>query len=502
MLKTHQMSMNFKFSPLVSRNLIYKVFRLDQCGYKTQSSKRPRILKAKKNDECQFIDEQLKVLEAVSKGKSVFITGSAGTGKTQLLKEVISRLRKIHGNLKVFVTASTGVAACALNGQTLHSFAGIGIGDGSREDLESRVLKYKWIAKRWKSVKALVIDEVSMVDAKLFEDLEHIARFLRPRHKNKPWGGIQLVVAGDFYQLPPVRIANPDDDDSSDKVYAFEAECWDASFDLQMVLLNVFRQLDPQLVKLLQGVRTGECDYDDINLLRQRCSDTVPEESVVRLYPTKSVVNRVNKTRLLGLNERIMTYDAVDTGDDPWKRQLKQGIVLDCLEICKGARVMLIKNLNVKQKLVNGSTGTVTGFHDKSDLKFGLLPIVKFDSGREMVVVPDTWVVMECDRVLATRTQIPLVLAWALTIHKCQGMTLERLHTDLSRAFGYGMVYVALSRVKSLEGLHLSGFKEWKIKAHPKVLQFYKRLMNDGKIGASEEVLNMDMGEYTCESLT
>ncbi|XP_059668788.1 ATP-dependent DNA helicase pfh1-like [Cornus florida] len=439
----------------------------------------------------KWTDEQLQVLAAISRGESVFVTGSAGTGKTILVHHIIELLENIHGPLQVSVTASTGVAACALEGQTLHSFAGVGLAAADSRTLLNRVLCNDEAYKRWNRVKALVIDEISMVQAEFFDKLEYIAREARDKQhasKNKVWGGIQLVVSGDFFQLPPILDKQ---ELKRGKEFAFEADCWNSSFDVQVELTKIFRQSDGQLIKLLQGIRRGKCDPEGLKLLKQCNLETEPDSSVVRFYPRNKDVNRVNEEQLVSLGVDIVEYCAIDRGKNPWKQQLKQGISRDTLEVCEGARVMLCKNIDVGLKLVNGSTGTVVGFHPKKDKDVtklcwkGLLPVVNFDSGPEMVIYPEKWLVMEGEEVRATRKQIPLILAWAVSVHKCQGMTLDSLHTNLSRAFGFGMVYVALSRVRSLAGLHVSGFNPSKVKAHPKVLQFYQSFT--GKQDKQEE---------------
>ncbi|MCL7040482.1 hypothetical protein MKW94_016505 [Papaver nudicaule] len=433
----------------------------------------------------KLTEQQQLVLKDVSKGKSVFITGSGGTGKTFLLKQVVNLLKQqVHKPDEVFVTASTGVAACALNGQTLHSFAGIGLGEDDEEELLSRVCKNKLAFQRWKKVKALVIDEISMISGELFDKLEYIAEMCRPKKRGKTWGGIQLIVSGDFFQLPPI-IRNGNDDI---KEFAFEAGCWNDSFDLQLELTRVFRQSDSQFIELLQGIRKGHRDANKLKLLDKCCLNglvNVPSD-VPRLFPRNDDVKRLNNERLKNLGKEIVSYKAVDKGVNPWRNQLQQGIAPDVLEICLGARVMLIKNKDVEAGLVNGAVGTVIGFDRDYASKVlrkmcaeCLRPKVRFDSGVEMVIEPDTWEVMEGNEVQAQRGQIPLILAWAVSIHKCQGMTLDRMQTDLSRAFGCGMVYVALSRVRSLDGLYISGFSSSKIKAHPKVLQFY-----EGQVGS------------------
>lgn len=442
----------------------------------------------RKSPEIKWTDQQLRLLDAISKGKSVFISGSAGTGKTILVRHIIKCLKGIYGASRVFATASTGVAACAIRGQTLHSFAGIGLGKADRETLVGWVLADKKAFNRWVKVKVLFIDECSMLDNNLFDTLEYIAREVRG--VNKTWGGIQIILSGDFFQLPPVS----SNQQSRPKGYAFEAKCWDSSFDLQVELTEIFRQSDPQLIKLLQGIRRGQTDPEDLRILQKRCSDAEPDPSVVRFYPRKEDVDSVNRKQLHNLCEEIVVYSAVDSGKDPWKRQLKNGIAPDKLELCVGARVMLNKNIEPWRKLVNGATGTVIGFckarcGDDNTSRCGneLVPRVKFDSCGVVDIYPETWDVVDGDKVVATRKQIPLILAWALSIHKCQGTTHDRVHTDLSQAFDYGMVYVALSRVKSLEGLHLKNFDASKIRAHPKVLQFYKSMGGElNKLGEDD----------------
>lgn len=456
----------------------YKSKKWAQNRYKTR-------YKAKQGEaentkiKIEWTDEQKQVISAISEGKSVFITGSAGTGKTILVQHIIKMLKKQHRPSKVFVTAPTGVAACAIRGQTLHSFAGVGYPLADRDTLMHRILLNNKAYKRWLKVKALVLDETSMVDAEFFSSLEYIARQIR--QVDESWGGIQLVVGGDFFQLPPIRPQQ----NSGGKEYAFEADCWNSSFDLQVNLTKIFRQSDPQLIKLLNGIRRGESDPEDLKFLEQSCSEAEPDPSVVQLYPRIEDVNRVNANRLESLGNELVVYSAVDSGEESRKPQLEQGIAPKEVALCKDARVMLVKNLNTWCGLVNGATGTVQGFYAPKNKDItgicnaGLLPIVKFDSGPELLIEPETWVVTEGDKVVAERKQLPLILAWASSIHKCQGMTLDRLHTDLSRAFENGMVYVALSRVRSLDGLYLSGFDRWKIMVHPKVLQFYKRFSSD-----------------------
>ncbi|PSS16386.1 ATP-dependent DNA helicase [Actinidia chinensis var. chinensis] len=447
-------------------------------GTQLKNKKKYRVNESKtpKRPRIKWTEEQTQILDTVSSGESVFITGSAGTGKTALLQQIIKILNEKHTRSRVFKTASTGVAACALKGQTLHSFSGVGLADAEPEILLDRVLSNKKAYSRWVRVRALVIDEIGLIDAKYFDTLEFIARVVKSEEagvEDEIWGGIQLVVTGDFFQLPPI----PDRSNLRRRQFAFEADCWDSSFRLQVEVKKIFRQSDTNLIKLLQNIRLGKIDPEDLELLEKHCSEKEPDSSAVQLYPMTEDVNRVNKNKMESLHKSVRVYSALDSGDEPWTRQLKQGIAPDELMLAVGARVMLCMNFNPWRKLVNGSTGTVTKFCNVYDK--GVLPVVKFDSGIEMIIEPQTWVVTDGDKVVAKRKQLPLILAWALSIHKCQGMSIDNLHTDLSRAFDFGMVYVALSRVRSLDGLHLSGFDPSKIKAHPKVLEFYQRFCVD-----------------------
>ncbi|XP_057755827.1 uncharacterized protein LOC130975007 [Arachis stenosperma] len=418
-----------------------------------------------RRSKIQWTEEQKSLLSAIEQGKSVFITGSAGTGKTMLVIEVIKRLKKMHTPSKVFITASTGVAAVALKGQTLHSFGGIrGPFYHDPEKLFESILADKRAVRRWQKANALVVDECSMVDGELFDGLEYVARMVRG--VDEMWGGIQMVVVGDFCQLPPIP-----NDSSKPVKYAFEARCWDESFHLQKELTKVFRQSDPQFIELLQRMRKGEIISLDLSLLEKCYSERVCDSSVVKLFPLKKKVMEVNDNMLKSLQKDVTVYPAVDSGKDTWKKLLNQGIAPDQLELCEGSRVMLIKNLDVRKGLVNGATGTVVGFDNG-------LPIVKFDSGKVLTIKPAEWSIKEGDEVVAKRWQIPLTLAWSQTIHKCQGMTLENVSINFSGSFGVGMVYTALSRVKTLAGLHLSGFKSSMIRMDPKVLEFYKKLCN------------------------
>jgi ATP-dependent DNA helicase PIF1 len=436
----------------------------------------------------RFSKQQMKVLEAVACRKSVFMTGSAGTGKSFILSYILRVLEALCKEGSVYVTASTGLAACALGGTTLHSFAGIGLGIGSPESLVIKILRKKDLVKRWNSVEALIIDEISMIDGELFDKIEYVAR--RIRGNNACFGGIQLIVTGDFYQLPPVNPPNPQ------KYFAFEADCWQKCFDLQVELEHVFRQSDGVFVGMLNEIRKGLKTLKTLESLRM-CFRVLPDDGTgiipTRLYPLKVDVKQENLQKLNALGANIVTFTSVDKADSHAHRFMLDHMRFEKeLQLCVGAQVMLIKNLDTMRGLVNGAKGVVVGFHsrydepqeDESKLPrslaravnpSGLWPVVRFNSGA-IAIGPQKETAEDGGVEVVSRLQVPLILAWALSVHKCQGMTLSKVETDLSRAFEYGMVYVALSRVKDLDGLQLIGFDPSRIKVHPHVAAFFEKL--------------------------
>ncbi|KAH6555454.1 hypothetical protein KP509_1Z253400 [Ceratopteris richardii] len=440
----------------------------------------------------KFSKQQMDVLIAAAQGKSVFITGSAGTGKSYILGFIVDFLKECCGPDSVFITASTGLAACALGGTTLHSFAGIGLGTDDAEKLASKVLGKKEHVDRWRRAQVLIIDEISMIDGELFDKLDYVARVVRRMNGEELhplcFGGLQLIVTGDFFQLPPVKPPN------QRKFFAFDADCWDKCFDLQVELNYVFRQSDEQLISMLNEIRKGCQSAETIKSLNS-CFRVLADDglgiSPTRLYPLKVDVREENMKELKALENPVVKFTAQDRVAGPQYKGALDSMRLEKeLDVCVGAQVMLIKNFDTEAGLVNGAKGVVLGFTSasfkESDVKENVAylvnpmmkwPVVRFAcNGTEKVIRPEKQSVESGGIEVATRVQVPLILAWSLSVHKCQGMTLDKVETDLSKAFDYGMVYVALSRVKSLEGLQLLGFDPSRIKVHPNVVSFYKRL--------------------------
>ncbi|GAO49977.1 hypothetical protein G7K_4112-t1 [Saitoella complicata NRRL Y-17804] len=467
--------------------------------------------------------EQRGVIDLVlNQKKSVFFTGSAGTGKSVLLRELISELKRSYkkSSDSIAVTASTGLAACNIGGTTLHSFAGIGLGKESVADLVKKIKKNKKAATRWMRTKVLIVDEISMVDADLFDKLEELARTLR--NNTRPFGGIQLVMCGDFFQLPPVPDAN------KQAKFTFEAKSWKEAIGHTIALTQVFRQKDQDFVDMLNEMRMGKLTQKTVVAFQalSRARNWGDGLEPTELFPTRWEVDNANTTRLRQLSGEARTFNAMDTGSVTDKA-MRDKLLASCmappvLELKMGAQVMLIKN--VDEQLVNGSLGKVIGYMNEKtfqtwqdecpdDDPFGLgeesdgenpskkrkrakvqmlqsmattgklWPLVRFEvangASRDFLCQPESWKVeLPNGDVQAQRSQVPLLLAWAMSIHKSQGQTLERVKVDLGRVFEKGQAYVALSRATSQAGLQVLRFQASKVMAHPKVSAFYRSLMN------------------------
>jgi len=410
--------------------------------------------------------------------KNIFLTGAAGTGKSFLLRYIIQQLK---GRRKgdVFVTATTGIAAENIKGTTLHSFAGIGLGEGNVDQLISKIKNSKPATQRWKRVKYLIVDEVSMLHVDLFEKLEEIARRMKRSSKNstdKPFGGIKLILCGDFFQLPPV------DRKRSGNKYAFQSTLWTEDCAIQTVALReVHRQTDDTFVNLLNEVRIGRfTEHTRRQLDACHCSvKPMPNDGIL---PTKlyCLNKNVDAENLYHLN-KLPHPDVVYTGSDNWvprrdrsrgddgygsnnegfqeeiDPQTKATMMADvdrkapiAIRLRIGAQVMYVRN-DPNLGLVNGSRGVVVALEET-------MPIVKFDNGSTLPLKFESFV-QSCQEGSLVRRYMPLKLAWALTVHKSQGMTLTRVELQLDNAFECGQVYVALSRVKSLPGLFIRGGK-------------------------------------------
>ncbi|NWU39203.1 PIF1 helicase, partial [Hylia prasina] len=421
----------------------------------------PQVPGAERRRPARLSAEQEAVLGAVRSGKSIFFTGSAGTGKSFLLKRIVGSLPP---NI-TYATASTGVAACHIGGTTLHAFAGIGSGKAPLEQC-IQLAERPGVRQHWLACQHLIIDEISMVDGKFFDKLEAVARAVRKR--DEPFGGIQLIICGDFLQLPPVCKAN------EETKFCFQAKSWRKCIHINMELTEVRRQTDKTFVSLLSAIRVGRCTEEVTRQLMQTAAHRSERDGILatRLCTHKDDVELTNERRLQQLPGEVHVFEALDS--DPMLVKLvdAQCPVGGRVELKLGAQVMLAKNLDVSQGLVNGARGVVVGF--ESEQKG--LPKVRFLCGVTQLIKMEKWVIKGPSGVHLSRQQLPLKLAWAISIHKSQGMSLDCVEISLSRVFESGQAYVALSRARSLAGLRVLDFDPKVVRADPAVLQFYRQL--------------------------
>ncbi|NXS58987.1 PIF1 helicase, partial [Brachypteracias leptosomus] len=422
----------------------------------------PQVPRAQRRPPARLSAEQEAVLGAVRSGKSIFFTGCAGTGKSFLLKRIVGSLPP----KSTYATASTGVAACHIGGTTLHAFAGrIGSGKAPLEQC-IQLAERPGVRQHWLACQHLIIDEISMVDGNFFDRLEAVARAVRKR--DEPFGGIQLIICGDFLQLPPVCKAN------EETRFCFQAKSWRKCIHINMELTEVRRQTDKTFVSLLSAVRLGRCTEEVTRQLMQTAANRSERDGILatRLCTHKDDVEVTNERCLQRLSGEVHMFEALDS--DPMLVKLidAQCPVGGRVELKVGAQVMLAKNLDVSQGLVNGARGVVVGF--ESERKG--LPKVRFLCGVTQVIKMEKWVFKGASGVHLSRQQLPLKLAWAISIHKSQGMSLDCVEISLSRVFESGQAYVALSRARSLAGLRVLDFDPKVVRADPSVLQFYRQL--------------------------
>lgn len=500
------------------------------------------------SDGIQLTDEQEKVVNFVLKDNfNVFYTGSAGTGKSVVLKTLIRSLKAKYGKDAVAICASTGLASCNIGGTTVHKFSGFGIGNRAIEQLYMMVSKNPTALKRWRATKIIIIDEVSMIEGEYLDKLEAIAR--RVRNNNNPFGGIQVVFTGDFFQLPPVT------KNGMAKRFCFESSAWRRAIQKTILLNKVFRQKDNSLITMLNEIRYGNrVSFESRNLIAslERTIDYPDGIQATELYPTRAEVSHANRKRMELLPGEVISFSAVDIVPSFVKDKEAEIKKLDSsflaektLQLKENCQVMMIKNHS--DQIVNGSVGSVlfflpmdlyvylmgfyknipekqrihefklvshcVGIKDSASLpsevseyiaksldlelkgrmengiaramkyiKAAALPVVRFQipdgTYSEEIVERNVFSTdaSNSSKTASTREQLPLILCYALSIHKSQGQTIQRLRVDLRNVFEAGHVYVALSRAVSLDSLEVRNFDVSKISCDEKVKEFYRSM--------------------------
>ncbi len=405
-------------------------------------------------------------LDILKTGASVFLTGEPGSGKTHTVNRYVEYLRAC--GLEPAITASTGIAATHIQGRTIHSWSGIGVRlPLSRGQIE-RIAENRYTAKRIRNAPVLIIDEISMLAPEVLDAVDMVCRHVRG--SAAPFGGLQVVLVGDFFQIPPVvRRDEPAGglglDAPDTPLFAHGAQAWRDLDPTVCYLTEQHRQSDQSFLDLLSAIRADDVGPAERKALAARRAepDDLPRD-LTRLYTHNRDVDRINLARLDEVPGEARIYGMQTRGPDPLVAALKRGCLTgEELGLKEGAAVMFIKN-DPGGRYVNGTLGIVTGFDDKG------WPVVRTREGRKVVAEPVDWQMEEDGKSAAKITQVPLRLAWAITVHKSQGMSLDAAAVDLSHAFDYGQGYVALSRVRSLQGLHLAGWNERALRVHPEAL--------------------------------
>ena len=387
----------------------------------------------------------LKLLKA---GENVFLTGSAGAGKTYTLNQYINYLKA--RKVPVAITASTGIAATHMNGMTIHTWAGMGIKDVLTDHDLKNMKERKYLKEHLENAQVLIIDEISMLHAKQLNLVNQILKYFK--ESDDAFGGIQVIVAGDFFQLPPV---GKNDERNRDK-FCFMSEAWvEAKFRV-CYLTEQHRQGNDFLNDILNAIRAQNLQPQHLEALQQTRQQEIGE-TFTRLYTHNADVDQINLQHLNAIDTKERQFDAKTDGNDKLIDTLRSSVrAPESLVLKKHAKVMFVKN-NFEMGYINGSLGEVIDFEE--DDEYGMLPKVQLTDGTTLLVEPETWSVdNDAGKTIASFQQIPLRLAWAITIHKSQGMTLAAAEINLSHTFEKGQGYVALSRLKSLSGLRLLGF--------------------------------------------
>jgi hypothetical protein len=421
--------------------------------------------------------KQTKALSIMKAGKNIFLTGSAGAGKTYTLNQYIRYLRA--RKILVAVTASTGIASTHINGMTIHAWSGLGLKKSLTKNDLNAISEKKHIKEHLEKTKVLIIDEISMLHRNQLDAINDILQFIR--NNKAPFGGLQVIFCGDFFQLPPVGEA----EESNRDKFAFMSDAWVKAAPVICYLTEQHRQKGDNLDKILNEIRRGAVDENSMQLLRLASKNILAD--VPRLYTHNMEVERINAREMEKLEGRAMFFSAEKKGNPKLLEMLMSNVRTDeQLHLKIGAKVMFIKN-NFDKGYINGSLGTVVEFTPEAT------PVVALKDGKRIFCEKEKWAIEdEKGNALASFEQYPLRAAWAITIHKSQGMTLDAAEIDLSSTFEKGQGYVAISRVRSLEGLFLKGFNTLALELDAlamKADQRFRELSDDAEQNLSDEVL-------------
>ena len=390
-------------------------------------------------------------------GSSVFLTGAPGAGKTYVLNEFIGRA--MRRGKRVAVTASTGIAATHIGGTTIHAWSGMGIRDHLSDWDLTKLRSNDRLVKRYNSIDTLIIDEISMLHGSRLDMVNQLARMFR--ESDEPFGGLQVILVGDLFQLPPIVRGGGADD------FVHQSRAWQELEPKICYLTEQHRQTQSGdgLLDLLESMRRGDVNELHEAMLKARLGRQPESDTVVtRLYSHNTDVDSINQRHLRALTGTRHTYRMLTSGSAAKAEQLAKSILAPAeLSLAIGAEVMFVAN-DFAKGFANGTRGRVVAFS-------GERPVVELKNGKEIIVEPHEWSLTEDDKVKATASQLPIRLAWAITIHKSQGMSLDGAIMDLSRSFTPGMGYVALSRVRSLEGVYLEGINNIALQLHPSIYE-------------------------------